>query len=320
MCRTALESGGVTNQHKLTLTDGTSDEVRIAADSLAALIGALLDGARHATRFAVEGRSTRSGPRPSWLDAACRLEIVGLEAGSTVLRIEAPVLEEIASERFPGHLNAAVAGLKGSATAVDLFAEVLSSALDGSVEKIEADRALMESCVRFGQVARQAGGDLRLEGLTFPQEKVVLKRVDVPRLELLRDQTPVPQAVRLAGQLDTISANKANVILLVEGQRIEAHLEHHRPEQLVALFGKDVVVSGMARFRPSGRLLTIDAEYLEQARSADALFAKVPVGRAQRQSLLSESQVPGSGIAAFFGQWPGHESDSELMASLETLG
>lgn len=308
------------NKHTLTLLDGSSKEVRIPADTLMALISALLEGARHATRFAVEGRSSRSGPRPAWLDAACRIEVTGLEAGSTVLKLEAPVLEEVAPERFPGELGDSPSARAG-ASSVDLFAEVLSAALTGPADRIDGDRALLDSCVRFGHLAQEAGGDLRLEGLTLPRKnKVVVSRTDIPRLEILRDQTPPPRTVRFSAQLDTISANRAEVTLLGDGHKVSAHLEEHDPERLVALFGKQVVVSGMARFSPSGRVLLIDADYLGEARPMDAVFSRVPDAGAWRQSLLMESQSRGYGAAPFFGTWPGDESDAELMASLKALG
>ena len=308
------------NKHTLTLLDGSSKEVRIPAETLTALITAILDGARLATRFAVEGRSTRSGPRPAWLDAACRIEVTGLEAGSTVLKLEAPVLEEVAPERFPGKLGDSP-GERAGVSSVDLFAQVLNSALTGPANRIDADRALLESCVRFGQIAEEAGGDLRLEGLTLPRKnKIVVSRTDIPRLEILRDQTPPPRTVRFSAQLDTISANRAEVTLMADGHKVPAHLEEHDREQLVELFGKQVVVSGIARFSPSGRVLLIDAEYLGEARPTDAVFSRVPDAGVWRQSLLMESQASGYGAASLFGTWPGEESDAELMASLEALG
>jgi len=53
-------------------------------------VGALLEGARQATRFFIEGESTRKGPRPAWLDAACSVDVTGLTAGSAVVALEAP--------------------------------------------------------------------------------------------------------------------------------------------------------------------------------------------------------------------------------------
>jgi hypothetical protein len=72
------------NKHTLTLMGGRPNELRISATVLHEAVGALIEGARLATRFAVEGESVRKGPRPAWLDAACDFEITGLSPGSAL--------------------------------------------------------------------------------------------------------------------------------------------------------------------------------------------------------------------------------------------
>ena len=68
------------HKHKLILLGDSHGELRVSAAALHETVGALLEGARQATRFIVEGESTRSGPRPTWLDAVCEIEITGLSA------------------------------------------------------------------------------------------------------------------------------------------------------------------------------------------------------------------------------------------------
>ena len=89
-------------KHKMTLLGGTRGELRVPADVLLETVGALLEGARQATRFFIEGESTRKGPRPAWLDAACNVEVTGLSAGSAVVALEAPTLADAAPDRFGG--------------------------------------------------------------------------------------------------------------------------------------------------------------------------------------------------------------------------
>src|SRR5690606_17935504 len=97
------------------------------------------------------------------------------------------------------------------------------------------------------------------------------------KIELLRDETPGPKAVRVSGTLDTISATKSDVVLtLSDGSAVAARLDARDNEQLKTLFGSRVVVSGMAQFRPSGRLLVIDVEHLGPARDGDAVFESAP--------------------------------------------
>jgi hypothetical protein len=90
---------------------------------------------------------------------------------------------------------------------------------------------------------------------------------------------------------------------------------------LPALFRKRVVVHGAAIYRPSGRLLRLDAERIEDGQGAPSFWSNVPgplVGRQDlRQPARAEPQK--SGVAAFFGQLPRDESDEEVFEALKEL-
>lgn len=88
-------------RHRLVLEGGDAGVLRISDDQLAELLAALKEGARLALRFQAEGISSQPGPRPRWLEACTSHVITGLSAGSAVLEIEAPTLEEAAPDVFP---------------------------------------------------------------------------------------------------------------------------------------------------------------------------------------------------------------------------
>jgi hypothetical protein len=183
-----------------------------------------------------------------------------------------------------------------------------------------ADRALLDTCVRFARAARDGFEGVQLEGIAGLSAPLVVRRDDVARIELLRDETPGPKAVRVSGTLDTISATKSDVVLtLSDGTAVAARLDAHDNEQLKALFGSRVVVSGMAQFRPSGKLLVIDVEHLGPARDGDAVFESAPKATATRPAASLLPQDETSGVSAFFGTWPGDESDEELLDALEAI-
>lgn len=147
------------NKHKLTLMGGAHDERRVPASVLRESIEALLEGARLATRFAVEGESVRKGPRPTWLDAACALDVTGLSFGSAVVSVEAPTLREVDAEKFGDHAQYWAQRYDednqdfGGQTAVDLFAQVLVAVIEQGADDVIADRALLDTCVRFAKVS-----------------------------------------------------------------------------------------------------------------------------------------------------------------------
>lgn len=311
-------------KHTMTLLGGTHGELRVPADVLLETVGALIEGARQATRFFIEGESTRKGPRPAWLDAACSFEVTGLTSGSAVIALEAPSLAEAAPDRFgAGHQVSLFAEpqrlLDATSSAVDIFAGVLASAVQGEKDRVLADRALLDTCVRFAKSARDGFEGVQLEGIAGLSSPLVVRRDDVTRIELLRDETPGPKAIRVTGTLDTISATKSDIILtLANGTAVAARLDTHDNEQLKSLFGSRVVVSGMAHFRPSGKLLVVDIEHLGLAREGDALFESAPQASTKPVAPLLP-QDDGSGVSSFFGTWPGDETDEELLGALEAI-
>jgi len=134
------------NKHKLTMMGGLHGELRVSASVLHETVGALIEGARLATRFAVEGESIRKGPRPSWLDAVCAIDITALSAGSAVIALEAPTLQEADAVRFGDDGQRSLFEEHdhgfGEQTAIDLFGRVLASLIEGETDDVMADRAL----------------------------------------------------------------------------------------------------------------------------------------------------------------------------------
>jgi hypothetical protein len=312
-------------KHTLTLLGGRPPhgELRVPADVLLDTVGALVEGARQATRFLVEGESMRKGPRPAWLETVCRIEVTGLSPGSAVVALEAPSMASALPEQFgPGHQIPLFAEpqttIDTESSAVDLFAGVLGTIVAGDRDRIMADRALLDTCVRFVRSARDGFEGVQLEGVAGRSAPLVVRQEDIATIELLRDETPTPRAVRIAGTLDTISATRSNIVVrLGSGETIPARLDDHDTATLKSLFGSRVVLSGLARFRPSGKLLVIDVEHLGPARDADELFASLPVPSRPVAPLLP--QDAGEGVSSFFGTWPGDETDDELLAALDAI-
>jgi len=313
------------NKHTLTLLSGHSDELRVSATVLHEAFGALIEGARLATRFAVEGKSVRKGPRPAWLDLACHFEVTGLKPDSAIIQLEARTLREVDPSRFGDGAQLSLFGEPddrfGEQTAIDIFGRLIATILEGDRDDVVADRSLLDVCARFARVSGGGYDGISLEGLRGRTSRLIVKSSDAPDIELLRDETPRPQAARVVGTLDTVSASRSDVVLVLkDGMHVPARMEEHNPEALRTLFGKEVVVSGMAYFRPSGRLLLLDVAALDEARAEDRVFQKAPVARKQKVVLEATGASDTSGVAAFFGTWPGEETDAELLAALRALG
>lgn len=306
-------------KHTLRLLSGPSERLRVPADALANVLRDLMEGARRAVRYAAEGESVRRGSRPGWLDAATTFDVTGLRPGSAVVELEAPVLREAAPDQFDARARGLFLAAAAERTAIDCFTDVLSAALNEPPEALNADRQLVDACVAFAKNARRFES-MAFDGLSGREASVVVRAEDVPMLEGLRDRVPPASAVRLTGQLDTISATRPDVVLRTGGgQKIRARVERHDPEKLRALFGRRVVVSGLAHYRPSGEPSVIDVEHLALAGTGDVLFDRSPIVRSRQLLEVATTEGEGGGVAAFFGTWPGEETPDELLASLAEL-
>jgi hypothetical protein len=209
-----------------------------------------------------------------------------------------------------------------SQSAIDFFGAVLASALRGDREALLADRPLLDACVRLARAPGRVFRSVSLGSIADIGGPLVLSGTDVEKIELLRDETPPPRAVRVTGTLDTISVTRSDVILrLADGTAVSARVERHDPEELRDLFAKRVVVAGLAHYRPSGRLLVVDVEHIAVATDGDVLWEQPPVARPAKGAPVARllPQDESSSVAAFFGTWPGDESDEELLAALAEI-
>lgn len=110
-------------------------------------------------------------------------------------------------------------------------------------------------------------------------------------------------------------------ILLRDGTRAWGVLIEGDMTALAPLFGQRVSVQGTAVYRPSGRLLRIDAVLVEAHAGESSLWSVIPPPRKRKIDVrqLMRLQGPTTGVSAFFGTWPGEESDEEWEEMVEGL-
>ncbi len=129
--------------------------------------------------------------------------------------------------------------------------------------------------------------------------------------------------IRLAGTLDMIRCSTgAFALRLNNGDEVQCVLDRaDLIESLAKHLNKRVVVVGKAVYQHSGSLLCIEVQHVEEDTGASTLFSRmpppfVPQVFAQPNSHSDEGR---GGVSAFFGIWPGDETDAELMAALKKL-
>lgn len=283
------------------------------------LLDLFSEGAQGALRLRVEGRSQAPGPRPPWLERAARLDFVGLGDGSTTLTLESPSISEGAPDYFAQ--RQLFHTFDADLSALHLLAESLEQALTGQSDSEVYDQALLQRLSSLTKVL-----DSRLTRLEVRSNGRCETAVDADRLrrvEGLLSTTPPSQRVQIAGHLDTIRhSDRMFVLLLEDGSTVKGVAEGLAPRQLAECFGKVTVIDGLAVFRPSGRLLRVEAERVETATDAELeLWSRAPrpTFGPLDDSALAQPQGLRSGINAIIGQWPGDESEEEFLAALAEM-
>ncbi|HMC32435.1 MAG TPA: hypothetical protein VKL99_16485 [Candidatus Angelobacter sp.] len=275
-------------------------------------------------RMAFEGRSTASGEQPRWLKRAADVRVLGFSdhRGNTMLELEAQRLGDAAEEiykqrRLWNDLPAP------EETAVNVMARVVHDIRMANAESQVYDSALLRVTQHLEPLFAHDLSAIRLpEAPNDTQLREVLDR-DVPiHARQLCNSTPPPRQIRLAGTLDMIRySTRAFALKLAEGKEIQGVLDREDMiEPLSPLLNKKIVIVGKAVYRPSGSVLRIDVQYVEQDSGEPTLFSRVPPPIARKPFINKiRTETAKAGIDAFFGIWPGDETDEELLGYVKEL-
>jgi len=275
--------------------------------------------ATHSVRMAVEGSSVARGTRPNWLDSASDIRFIDYssEGEDTLLHVEVPKLGEAAHELYE-QIELWDTKPAPEATAIDVFGQVISEVAAGNPESVWFDQPLLERLKQLGNLFSD-----QLLSLRLPRDGIAINKRVVQNAAQLSDRTPAPRQVRVVGVLDMIRhSTRSFGLKMPDGSEVHGVLENlEQVDSLRHLFGKPALVLGKAVYRPSGTLLRIDAQAVEDGDGQPALFAKVPPPRSRKPPV--PRRVPSgqgwSGFSAFFGEWPGEETDEEWQEMLSEL-
>lgn len=271
-------------------------------------------------RMAMEGASAASGRPPAWLERASDIRFLeySRDGDDTLIALGVPRLGEAASELYrQGKLWDTRPGADD--TALEVFRRVVDEVAAENNESSWYDRQLLTRLARMKQVF-----GTRIQAISLPggiSGTRVNERVS-ETASRLGASTPSSRQVRIAGVLDMIRHSTRGFSLRLEsGEDVHGVMES--ADGLSALpkfFGKPVLIPGRAVYRPSGRLLRIDAAGIEaigigKSAGASPLFSKVPPPRTVRPSASGRwkiSETGRRGVPAFFGTWPGDETDADM--------
>ena len=145
--------------------------------------------------------------------------------------------------------------------------------------------------------------------------------LDPPAARVIRalaDETPAARIQRVRGVLDMLTVStKTMALRLDDGRLLRGFAGAVALDRLKQLLGAEVVLEGSITFRPSGEALRIEVESAMAATPGDIIWAQLP--RVEAASSRARLALVPTGLDAFFGRWPGDESDEQLVAALRDV-
>lgn len=300
------------HEHTITLIGERARDRGLSGHVLRDLFRVLIDGSEQSLRFRLEGRSTARGTPPAWLRPASDFQMVELSRtnDSQTLRLEARALVDSMPDKF--QQADLFDDLDPKQSPLELFEDALEEALAERADSDAFDQPLLETCSEFRSLL--ASG---LEAVEIRNGRTVrVDRETIEHVVRLSKSAYPERKVRLAGKLDIIRYSDCRfTLVLASGAKVAGAARDLGAETLRAAFGKNVVVTGTAEFRPSGRLLRIDADHVEDATEGDLhLFTSVP--RPLLGPQVVERAPEKKGLATLLGEWPGDEPLETLLGQL----
>lgn len=278
---------------------------------------------RLAVSMAFRGASRVVGRKPNWLLAASDVRFVELEGrDETILHFEAPTFGDAAPELYE-QKEIWPTRPAPELTGFEVFSDVMRDVASEDAESDRFDRPLLEGIALFGQLAKQGIRATRLQ--EWRGDREAFTRLDSRVAESagrLAARAPAARRVKLAGRLDMLRVSTETfAIQLDTGEEVRGVYAGGDFGRLRALLRERVLIDGRAVFRPSGRLLRVDAESIEIGEDAGEFFSRIPrPGVAEAApSRYRKPQTGFTGVNAIFGRWPGDETEEELVVALEEL-
>jgi hypothetical protein len=310
-------------EHTITLKGEAARPEGVTFRVLKSLVPIVGDTCRRVLRLQAEGRSHLNGV-PLWLNDVTDLELVTnsdntSKNNTTRLLIKSPSFQEAAPQIFE-QLSLFETSLKPKDSAFNLFEGALADAVNGNSDSSRIDTNILSSAAEFSEIL-----DLGFTSISFnggPTPPVHITRHSLETVERLKLEAPDSKKVIISGRLDSLKRSRRSFSLISQGRTIRGFFPSEDNHKYQVLWGKNVVIDGEAVFKPSGDLSFIAASHIQAAKEGDKIWENIPRPSPRSIDEISPRNfvyAGSSGAARIFGQWPGDESDEDVIAALEAI-
>jgi hypothetical protein len=308
----------------ITLTSDHHYGRRLPPQALGHALTAIPALVRQSISMAFRGRSSVRGARPRWLAAAADMRFVDHQGeDASVLYFEVPKLGDAAPDLYAQQEFFWSTRPSPEDTGFDLLGDVLSDVASRNEDSDRFDAPLLCRLCSFRNILDECFQEVLVAARRYPVDSPArLTGETVAIAHELYSHTPLPQRVRIVGDLDMIRGSTQNfAIKLEDGQEVQGVLVDGDILSLTQMFRRSVVVRGRAVYRASGHVLRIEADRVELATERDRFFVTLPRPRRRRYDVrqIVREQSYKKGVEAIFGKWPGDETDEEIEEALKEI-
>jgi hypothetical protein len=175
-------------------------------------------------------------------------------------------------------------------TPMALVIQSFQAALHNENEDADLDKPLLKSLMGFKKNFIGANQVFYLANRGSVAE-VRLTKDDFQKIGLLEDSIPEPKKVIVNGQLDEMKVSKGKLGLETENGFVNVFANDKAIiENIVNFMGKDITISGMAHFKPNGKLSFVEIREYGEPGARDKFFSKQPSAMTAHQQLLFQAK------------------------------
>lgn len=308
-------------RYEVRLVGLETPEGKISASTLLEVLKALVGSAERGLRLAIEGSSVKPGRLPAWLEHSVNFTIAGLKKGSTIVVLEAPLLEATIGQPL-SQQDFWIERPSAQDTALTLLSNSVRDATAEDMESEYYDAGLLSSLAGLKQVLLHKAETIEIKARARPEEVIRLNLDVLAKVERLRIRTPDAKTFVVAGLLNQIEhSEKRFTLVLRDGQIIKGRIDEATltDESLRKYWGKNVSIKGLVHFRPNGRPKMIEAHLIKLQEEGEQVFEQLPLVQTDTEFVNSvrSSADHGDWINAIWAKWPGDEPIEELLQELK---
>lgn len=306
--------------YDITITGNTKDRGLIEFDRLSLLAKSTKEIAEKALMLKVFGYSDIEMSPQFRKASEIRLEkLVSDEVNGTAMLIDCNYFAESVKTLQIDAFKPELWGDLSQLTPMALVIESFRAALVDSEDKDNLDKSLLKSLINFKKNFSDKKQVFHLSNRqTVPEIEIRID--DFKKIELLTENIPAPAKVTVLGTFDELKYSKHKVVLITLDGAINATVGGDALfQQMLEYVGKELAITGMANYKPNGKLSFIEIHSFSEPGKSDKYFAKIPQALTVHQQIEFQLKERRSfnPFASLIGKWPGEESWEEIINELD---